>query len=137
MISAINYKLNPAIYSIVAEDIIEPTSTTPFVKYDKRANCLTIKGTSTRKNMSLFYSQVLGDFKYGLRIKGSGELNLQLSKFGTSTLKVLFDLFRFIGKEQELGTQVRINWNVLGAEPEMIETVRDFAELFNLKLKIR
>ena len=87
--------------------------------------------------MSLFYSQVLGDFKYGLRIKGSGELNLQLSKFGTSTLKVLFDLFRFIGKEQELGTQVRINWNVLGAEPEMIETVRDFAELFNLKLKIR
>lgn len=137
MLSAINYSLNSVLHALVAEDIIEPTFTTPFVKYDKTRNALTIKGSSTRKNIVQFYDRVLGDFKYNLRTKRRGELHLNFTMFGPSTLKILFSLLRFISKEQQLGTKVDVVWSVAGAEVEMLDTIRDFAELYDLRLKIR
>lgn len=137
MISTIHHSINPAIYSMVADEIIEPTFTTPYVKYDKRSNALTIKGASTRENLGQFYGQVLGDFKYNLKTKRIGSLQLQLTKFGPSTLKVLFSLFRFIAKEQKLGAKVDIHWNILGANLEMIEQAKDFADLYDLRIRIR
>ncbi|HCX22731.1 MAG: hypothetical protein CMB80_17495 [Flammeovirgaceae bacterium] len=137
MISAINYSINPAIVSLLADQFIEPTLNTPYVKYEKRSNYLVIKGTSTRDNMDHFYDRVMGEFKRNIKSKNTGVLHLNFKTFNTSTAKVLFDLFRYLRDAQYAGQRVAIQWDVYDSEPEMVDTARDFAELFDLKIKIK
>ena len=137
MISAINYSLSPAIFASTIEAIIEPTLTTPYVKYDRSSNYLMIKGTSTRDNIELFYGKVLKDFKQKIKQMNTGVLHLNFKTFNTSTAKVLFDLFRSLLDAQNAGHLVAIQWDVYNSEEDMIDTARDFAELFDLKIKIK
>ena len=137
MISALNYSLSPAIFASTIEEIIEPTLTTPYVKYDRSSNYLMIKGTSTRDNIELFYGKVLREFKQKIKQMNTGVLHLNFKTFNTSTAKVLFDLFRSLLDAQNAGHLVAIQWDVYNSEEDMIDTARDFAELFDLKIKIK
>ncbi|WP_258097950.1 DUF1987 domain-containing protein [Marinoscillum pacificum] len=137
MISAINYSLSPAIFASTIEAIIELTLTTPYVKYDRSSNYLMIKGTSTRDIIELFYGKVLKDFKQKIKQMNTGVLHLNFKTFNTSTAKVLFDLFRSLLDAQNAGHLVAIQWDVYNSEEDMIDTARDFAELFDLKIKIK
>ncbi|WP_258101265.1 DUF1987 domain-containing protein [Marinoscillum pacificum] len=137
MISALNYSLSLAIFASTIEEIIEPTLTTPYVKYDRSSNYLMIKGTSTRDNIELFYGKVLKEFKQKIKQMNTGVLHLNFKTFNTSTAKVLFDLFRSLLDAQNAGHLVAIQWDVYNSEEDMIDTARDFAELFDLKIKIK
>lgn len=137
MISSINYTPSTVVSSLIADEIIEPTAKTPFVKYDRISNYLVIKGASTKENMENFYDKILRDFKQNISKKRTEVLHLNFKTFNTSTAKVLFDLFRFFRDAQFTGSRVAIQWDVYDSEVEMIETARDFAELFDLKIKIR
>ncbi len=138
MISAINYTLSPAtIFPVSIDKIIEPTLTTPYVKYDRSSNYLMIKGTSTRENMELFYDKVLREFKQNIKEMNTGVLHLNFKTFNTSTAKVLFDLFRNLRDAQNASHRVAIQWDVYDSEEDMIDTARDFAELFDLKIRIK
>lgn len=137
MISARNYSITPAFFGWIADEIIEPTFTTPFVKYDQRSNYLVIKGTSTRENIRNFYNKALGEFKMNVCTKKVGLLHLIFKTFNTSTAKVLFDLFRFLSDAREQGARIAIQWDVYGAEEDMIEMAQDFAELFEMTISIK
>ena len=120
-----------------ANFIIEPTSNTPYVKHNKFANTLTIKGSSTREEMGGFYRTVVEKFKMGLATKKYGTLNLNFKTFNTSTAKVLFDLFKSIRDHKASGAAVKIRWEVFLTELDMLETAKDFAELFDLDINIK
>lgn len=138
MLSIGNYSLNTSlISSFLADDIIEPTYKTPFVRYNSRFNQLTIKGASTRKEIGKFYRNVLGEFKMNLKRKKCASLDLHFKTFNISTTKVLFDLFRFLKQQQTQGATIQINWNVSQAENlDIRKTASDFAELFELDIDI-
>lgn len=138
MIQAFNYQESNMWPSLEeANCIMEPTSTTPYVKYNKFANTLTIKGASTRQAMDEFYSLSIQKFKSNLASKKYGTLNLNFKTFNTSTAKVLFDLFKSIRDEKAAGAAVKIRWEVFLTELDMLETAKDFAELFDLDINLK
>ncbi len=137
MISVSNHSLNPAFYSTKSEAVIEPTFSTPYIRYEVRSNYLVIKGRSTGDHMNRFYHRIINEFKTNVQIKKLGIIHLNLLSINTSTAKVLFDLFRFLRDAQLQGAKFGIQWDVSGSELDMIETARDFAELFDLKIKIK
>ncbi|WP_421875258.1 SiaC family regulatory phosphoprotein [Marinoscillum sp.] len=121
----------------LADEEIEPTATTPYVKFNRFANTLNIKGTSTRVEMDKFYASNVSKFMTNLRDKKYGMLNLNFKTFNTSTAKVLFDLFKFIREQKSAGAIVKIKWEIFATEMDMYDTAKDYAELFDLDIVIK
>lgn len=115
--------------------IIEPTAKTPFIKYSEDEEVLMIKGNSTEMDMQHFYYPVISKFKSYMETNRSFKVYFFLKDMNTSTAKVLFDLFKYVNLKKNLGTKVEIAWGTEHSNEEMLQTGKDFAELYGLTFK--
>lgn len=120
-----------------AENNITPaTQHTPLIAYNKYVNALTIQGASKALDIQDFYCSAVTDFKEGFEGKGFGQLRLELDTFNASSAKVLFDLFKFLGKRKQQGEMVKVYWDLHVNDVDMVKTAMDFSELFDLDIII-
>lgn len=118
-----------------SELTIEPTVNTPFLRYSCAHQLLMIKGSSVKPDMHEFYSNALETFKTELRDSDRLKVYLCFKDLNTSTAKVLFDLFKYLRMRALRGTDVQVVWGAEVTNQEMIETGRDFSEIYELKFR--
>lgn len=112
---------------------VEPTRTTPLVKFDPDEGLLEMKGRSSPENSIQFYQKVLDNLEeYGR--SGGDELiaNFAFEYFNTSSSKCLFDVFKRLNKLDAIGKEVTINWYYEEGDDDMMEAGEDYSDLLDL-----
>lgn len=115
--------------------IVEPTKSTPFVKYSENEGVFMVKGNSFQPDMHLFYEPLLSRIKAHVEKGQDLDIVLFFNLINSSTAKVLFDLFKFIRLHQGGKSKMSIAWCSEVNNHEMHETGEDFAEIYDLNFK--
>lgn len=113
--------------------LIEPTRTTPLVKFDPDEGLLEMKGRSSPENSIQFYQIVLDKLDEFAHSDKSGIIvNMAFEYFNTSSSKCLFDVFKRLGKVSEFGKDITINWYFEEGDDDMMEAGEDYSDLLEL-----
>ena len=112
---------------------IEPTRTTPLVKFDPDEGVLEMKGRSSPENSIEFYQRII-DGLDAYASSGNAEFtaNLAFEYFNTSSSKCLFDVFKKLSKIEESGKKITINWYYEEGDDDMMEAGEDYSDLLDL-----
>lgn len=112
---------------------IEPTRTTPMVKFDPDEGLLEMKGRSSPENSIQFYQKVLDSLEE-YAVSGGDEFtaNIAFEYFNTSSSKCLFDVFKRLGKIESSGKTITINWYYEEGDDDMMEAGEDYSDLLDL-----
>jgi len=112
---------------------IEPTRTTPMVKFDPDKGLLEMKGRSSPENSIQFYQKVLDNLEE-FALSGGDEFtaNIAFEYFNTSSSKCLFDVFKRISKIESSGKTISINWYYEEGDDDMMEAGEDYSDLLDL-----
>ncbi|MCS7161763.1 MAG: DUF1987 domain-containing protein [Bacteroidia bacterium] len=110
---------------------IEPTFTTPEIRFEPSKQYFFIGGNSYPENSLKFYTPVLEWMRHFVEKHSPLPdhpivLEVRLEYFNTSTAKVLLDLFRLFETLQEKGQPVRIRWVYLAEDTEMEDAGLDY-----------
>ncbi|MDE0472655.1 MAG: DUF1987 domain-containing protein [Ekhidna sp.] len=117
---------------------IEPTRTTPMVKFDPDEGLLEMKGRSSPENSIQFYQKVLDSIdEYSEHGGGEFTANIAFEYFNTSSSKCLFDVFKRVRKIEDSGREVTINWFYEEGDDDMMEAGEDYSDLLNLDFNFR
>ncbi|MCS6895444.1 MAG: DUF1987 domain-containing protein [Bacteroidia bacterium] len=110
--------------------IIEPTFTTPEIRFDPEAYYFFIGGNSYPENSLKFYGPVLEWVQnWSQKVVPSSKLltiEIRLEYFNTSTAKVLLDLLRLFEALHERGQAMQIRWLYLQEDTEMEDAGLDY-----------
>lgn len=116
--------------------LVEPTNNTPFVTYNRNTNHLQIKGDSKALNILEFYAPLISELKRNTYRCHDCHVELFFKTLNTSTVKILFDLFKFLGGQKRVGKNIKVTWSARLKDLEILETGMDFSELFDLNFQI-
>lgn len=89
--------------------ILGSTPNTPFIKYSETVRHF-MKGYSSKVDMHHFYYSVISRFKKYLTENKVFIVLLYFKYLNTSTVKVLFDLFKFVIIKDTAGGKINIVW---------------------------
>ncbi|MCS7153854.1 MAG: DUF1987 domain-containing protein [Bacteroidia bacterium] len=110
--------------------IIEPTFTTPEIRFDPAAGRFFIGGNSYPENSLKFYGPVLQWLQaWASKHTPTSEtltVEVRLEYFNTSTAKVLLDLFRLFESLYERGQPIQIRWIYVAEDTEMEDAGIDY-----------
>ncbi len=115
------------------EVIIEPTSSTPFVRISKESGKFEIRGKSHAEDSLGFYLGVIHQLK---ELGNSGdkiEAAFCLEYFNTASAKCLYDIFKYLKSLEKSGSEVLVNWYHEDHDEDMLETGEDYSMLTGLK----
>ncbi|MBC6400173.1 MAG: DUF1987 domain-containing protein [Ekhidna sp.] len=117
---------------------IEPTRTTPMIKFDPDEGLLEMKGRSSPENSIRFYKKILDSLDEYSKFGGE-ELttNIAFEYFNTSSSKCLFDVFKRIRKIENSGRKITINWFYEEGDDDMIEAGEDYSNLLDLDFNFK
>ncbi|MEO9871281.1 DUF1987 domain-containing protein [Ekhidna sp.] len=112
---------------------IEPTRTTPLINFDPDEGLLEMKGRSSPENSIQFYQKVLDNLDE-YTVSGGPEFtaNIAFEYFNTSSSKCLFDVFKRLGKIEDSGKKITINWYFEEGDDDMMEAGEDYSDLLDL-----
>jgi len=117
---------------------IEPTRTTPLVNFDPDEGLLEMKGRSSPENSIRFYQKILDSLNEYSRSGGREfTANIAFEYFNTSSSKCLFDVFKRIGKIEDSGRKITINWFYEEGDDDMMEAGEDYSDLLDLDFNFK
>lgn len=116
--------------------LIEPRQNSPYINYDPRKNVLFIKGNSYDSSVLPLYHDIYENIDSHYLIKDELNVYLYLNKINTLTIKALFDLFKRLRKHQFNQKSVKVTWFCDIANDGMLESAKDFKDLFELNMLI-
>lgn len=123
--------------SLVSNFKIEGTRTTPEISFDPYENSFSISGISIPENTPKFYEPVFKLFEELLETKKDNlKVKINLIHFNTSSSKVLFNLFKFIAKLDEIGNNVDIRWYCDEDDEDMQEIIEDYIDMLDIDIKV-
>ena len=112
---------------------IEPTRTTPLIKFDPDEGLLEMKGRSSPENSIQFYQKVLENLdEYSDSGGPEFTANIAFEYFNTSSSKCLFDVFKRLSKIENSGKKITINWYYEEGDDDMMEAGEDYSDLLDL-----
>ena len=114
---------------------INPTTSTPEVKFDPTTGKFEIKGRSITENASDFYNPLIDWVKtYTGNAAGSTTVDVYFDYLNTSSSKSLMHLFNVLSTIS--GKDVSINWLYKKDDEAMKEAGEDFNTIVNLPFNI-
>lgn len=119
------------------DHVVQATKETPYVKYNKVERSLCIRGRSTGKNMNDFYAPFIQKSLRDLKAGNSMKVELFFQNINTSTVKVLFDMFKAFRTAQAGGAKINVLWICEMDNEAMLETGADLSELYGLPFQYR
>ncbi|NQZ78533.1 MAG: DUF1987 domain-containing protein [Ekhidna sp.] len=113
---------------------IEPTRTTPLIKFDPEEGVLEMRGRSSPENSIQFYQKVLENLEEFAEVGGPRfTANLAFEYFNTSSSKCLFDVFKRLSIIENSGKEIAINWYFEEGDDDMMEAGEDYSDLLDLE----
>lgn len=113
---------------------IEKKQDSPEVIFDKDENFFKMSGRSFPADPDDFYQPILKwleGYKDSKPEKGM-VFNFRLEYFNTASAKMLLDLFFKLEDINEAGTDVKIIWNYLDDDEDMLEAGEEFDEIVEI-----
>jgi hypothetical protein len=110
--------------------MVEPTKSTPSVRFDPDAGLLDIRGESYPENAAAFYEPVLRNIGRWLQTSPSRRLRIvfELRYYNSSSSKAIMNLLDLTEASADNGWDIRVDWRV-DEENEIIhESVQEFQE---------
>ncbi|XPV75063.1 MAG: DUF1987 domain-containing protein [Desulfovibrio sp.] len=90
---------------------VNPTKSSPLIKFDPSTSVLEIRGESYPENCNDFYAPVLNWLEqYIEREVPRIELNMEVIYFNSSSSKTFMDMFDILDDAASAGKKVVINW---------------------------
>ncbi|REE05954.1 SiaC family regulatory phosphoprotein [Marinoscillum furvescens] len=125
---------NPVLYPALAEilDASKIRRATPYVHYDRHAQCLTIAETTAGVNMEELCTAVVDQFKSDASELNKLKVEVQFNRLNTISSSLLFEVFKVLGKAAAMGKEVYVAWITTYDNIEMIETGMDFQDIYGL-----
>lgn len=113
---------------------IEPTRTTPEVKFDPDEKVFELKGRSSPENSIQFYQAILDNLESFAQSDSEDlTVNMAFEYFNTSSSKCLFDVFKKLSNIESKGKEVTINWYYEEGDDDMMEAGEDYSDLLDLE----
>lgn len=117
--------------------IIDPSNTTPTVRFDAATGVMQLSGRSTPENSVEFYKRLLDWLdEYGQKPCSKTELNIKLEYFNTSSSKCLLDIFKSFNNLHKAGNEVLVKWYYEEEDEDMQEAGEDYSDLLNVPFEI-
>ncbi|WP_421875250.1 SiaC family regulatory phosphoprotein [Marinoscillum sp.] len=116
--------------------LLEATGSTPYIKYSKGQRKLTLKGKATASNARELIEPVVSMLKKDTIASRSVSVDICLSDANMNTMKVLFDLFKYLNLKKLTGGDVEVIWRAASTHPEMIDTGLNFSDLYDLDVQM-
>ncbi len=120
---------------------IEPSLTTPEIRFDLEKGHFSIKGSSYPENSLKFYQPVVQYLSelvqdHTVDLSKTLILDVELQYFNTSTAKVLLDIFRYFEQLYEKGQPVKVRWLYLEDDTEMEDAGLDYQAAVKLPFEL-
>ncbi len=123
---------------------IEPTRTTPEVRFSPAENIFIIKGTSSPEDVRAMYYPVLDWIKIFIDDVLEGEITTfsssrpvrfqcDLEYFNSSSAKFLFDIFSELKRLLDRGIKVDVEWYYEEADGDQKEAGADISTLVEME----
>ncbi|MCS6789822.1 MAG: DUF1987 domain-containing protein [Bacteroidia bacterium] len=120
--------------------IIEPTFTTPAIRFEPEKRTFSISGNSYPENSLKFYSPILQWLEnFVLRHTPDAHpinVEVRMEYFNTSTAKVLLDLFRLFESLYEKGQPVIVRWIYNKEDTEMEDAGLDYQAAVKMSFEL-
>lgn len=117
--------------------ILESTPKTPDVHFDRDSGIFEIKGMSCAEYALDFYRPVFEWMDgYMANPKSKTTLNVKLKYFNTSSAKCILQLLERIGKIQEKGFSIEINWFYNKDDEQMITDGENYSVILGLPINL-
>lgn len=114
----------------------KPVDLSALYKQEGAANHLIVKGNFSGLNFLTINQDQIDSFKRRFRNNELCEVDLFFEKLDTHTVKILFDLFKFLKLKVSHGANVKVIWRVYPEDIDMLQTGFDFAEIYNLNFTV-
>jgi hypothetical protein len=113
--------------------IIEGSSKTPTVKFDKEKGLLSLHGRSIPENSIDFFAP-LNEWVdvYGNSPKPITTVDVRLEYFNTSSSKCILDFLKKLEAINGKSTEVKVNWYFEEDDEDMEEAGEDYQAIVNL-----
>ena len=116
---------------------IEPTRTTPLIKFDPDEGVLEMRGRSSPENSIQFYQKVLDNLdEYAISGGQEFTANIAFEYFNTSSSKCILDVFKKLEKINSDNNGVTINWHYEEDDEDMLEAGEDYQAIINIPFKM-
>jgi hypothetical protein len=113
--------------------LVEATTTSPRVEFDKHKNIFRIEGKSLPEDVKNFYLPLIQWFdSYILQPNPRTHLYFHFEYFNTSSSKMILILLNKIREIQRKGHQVQVTWSYPPHDVEIEEAGEEFAELLKI-----
>jgi hypothetical protein len=111
--------------------IIEATRSSPEIRFDAAARCLTLRGESYPENAATFYAPVFARVQAlldDLRPGESVEVELEIGYLNSSSTKVILNLLDLLDLAAWKGASIRVTWRYDPQNETALECGEDFSE---------
>lgn len=118
----------------MSELVLQSTSKTPSVKFNRLEGRLELKGRSIPENSLDFYKPLIDWVESYIQTPASRtEFHIQLEYFNTSSSKCLLDLFK---KLENIKSNVAVLWYYEQDDEDMLEAGEDYEAIINIPFKM-
>ncbi len=117
--------------------VIEPRRNTPYVYYNERQNQMSIRGNSFDERVLTLYRSNMLIIKGHLESHKKLNLSLSLQKMNTMNVKCLFDMFKGLSSFKNQGKTIKVTWYYQQGDQDLLDSIHDFADLFDLSISPR
>ncbi len=113
---------------------LEQTKSTPEVQFDKVNGVFSMIGKSSPLSAKKFFEPIIKEVVDFLNEGKALTSNFNLNYFNTPTSRYLYVLMREFEAQNKL---VEVNWYYEEEDEDMLETLEDFQQIFDVTLNIK
>ena len=122
--------------------LINKTDFTPFIDFNSETRVMKMEGNCIPENSHVFFLPIIkwvGDLFENQSVNKSDlfEFNITCGFYNSSSAKMFVYLFDKIAEIQKDGYQLKVIWNCLIDDPDLVESVEDFMAITSVTIDIR
>jgi hypothetical protein len=111
--------------------------TLPIINYDEMKGTIHMQGRSISPEVEDYFEEFIPYFKDCLLKNPTNlDVKLELQYFNNKTAKILMDFFKVIKDIVDKGYDANIEWLIEKGDEDLIEVIKDYIFLTDLKMKI-
>ncbi len=118
--------------------IIDSSTETPFIHFDKETGLMEIKGRSIPNNPDLFWGPVLSWFdSYLMSPAENTTVRINLEYFNISSSKRILFLLYKLNELSSNGSNVKVEWYYRETDEDMFEVGQDYAYMVKVPFEFK